>query len=166
MVCRKQSVRRGRRTQQQREGTRRKNRTIFNDVRKWFVPDGELFTNDHFHGNIKWNPDELAAQALIWAWHEARNVTDAFDQTAEVCEELGMKNVANNYTAFMNALHSHKHCFASRLRQQFQKLSEDVAGRFWRDGGWVLIGFDGSRATTPRSAANEKAFCAPGTSRP
>lgn len=161
MVCRKQSVRRRRGRKQQTDQTSRKNKTIFNEVRKWFVPDGELFTNDRFHGNTKWNPDELAAQALIWSWHEAKNVTDAFDQTAEVCEELGMKNVACNYTAFMNALHSYEDCFRSRLRQQFQELAEDVAGRFWRNEDWVLLGFDGSRATTPRSVANEKAFCAP-----
>ena len=91
MVLRKRSVRRRRKNQQQQtEQTRQKNKTIFNDVRKWFVPDGELFTNDRFNGNIKWDPDELAAQALSWSWHEAKNVTDAFEQTAEVCEELGI----------------------------------------------------------------------------
>lgn len=161
MARKKRSVRpRRKNKQQQTEQAPRKNKTIFNDLRKWFVPDRELFANHRFHGNIKWNPDELAAQALIWSWHEARNVTDAFDQTAEVCDELGMKNVAHNYTAFMNALHSYKDCFRSQLRQRFQELAEDVAGRFWRDGNWVLIGFDGSRATTSRSVANEKAFCA------
>jgi hypothetical protein len=47
------------------------------------------------------------------------------------------------------------------LGQRFRALAEEVAGRFWRDGDWLLIGFDGSRATTPRTVSNEKAFCAP-----
>ena len=162
MTRRKRSVRpRRRNKKQQTKQTPQKNKTVFNDLRNWIVPKGELFTKNRFHGNIKWDADELAVQALIWAWHEAKNVTDAFDQTAEVCEELGMKSVANSYTAFMNALYCYKDCLNSRLRQQFQELAEDVGERFWREDEWVLMGFDGSRATTPRSVANEKAFCAP-----
>ena len=162
MTRRKRSVRpRRRNKKQQTKQTPQKNKTVFNDLRNWIVPKGELFTKNRFHGNIKWDADELAVQALIWAWHEAKNVTDAFDQTAEVCEELGMKSVANSYTAFMNALYFYKDCLNSRLRQQFQELAEDVGERFWREDEWVLMGFDGSRATTPRSVANEKAFCAP-----
>jgi hypothetical protein len=40
-----------------------------------------LFAKDEFHGNIKWNPDQLSAEALIWSWQETKNVTDAFDET-------------------------------------------------------------------------------------
>jgi hypothetical protein len=162
MSRKKRAVRRHRENnQQQTEQAPQKNKTIFNDLRKWIVPKGVLFTSDRFHGNIKWDPDELATQALIWSWHETKYVTDAFTQTAEVCEELGMKTVAKNYTTFMNALHTYKDCLGLRLCEQFQKLAEEIAGRFWREGDWALIGFDGSRATTPRSVANENAFCAP-----
>ena len=68
------------------------------------IPEGELFTEDRFHGNIKWTPEQLAQQAMIWAWQETKNVTDAFDVTAEICEDLRIKKVAKTYTAFMNAL--------------------------------------------------------------
>jgi hypothetical protein len=37
---------------------------------------------------------------------------------------------------------------------------QQVAGRFWQDRGFVLIGFDGSRTTTPRTVSNEQEFCA------
>jgi hypothetical protein len=47
------------------------------------------------------------------------------------------------------------------LGRQLHALAEEVAGPFWRDGKWVLMGFDGSRATTPRTVSNEKEFCAP-----
>jgi hypothetical protein len=74
---------------------------------------------------------------------------------------LGIKNIARHYTVFMNALDGYSEIFTPRLRQHFQALSEEWAGRFWRDDDWVLMGFDGSRATTPRTVSNEKAFCAP-----
>jgi hypothetical protein len=61
----------------------------------------------------------------------------------------------------MNALDKHRETFSIRLRERFQTLAEEVAGRFWRDGDWVLMGFDGSRTTTPRTVANEEEFCAP-----
>ena len=61
----------------------------------------------------------------------------------------------------MNGLDTYADIFSSRLRQRYQELAKEVAGRFWSVGGWTLIGFDGSRATTPRTVSNEKAFCAP-----
>ena len=70
-------------------------------------------------------------------------------------------NVAMTYTSFMNALNTHADVLSSRLRERHQELAEQIAGRFWSDSGWVLMAFDGSRATTPRTASNEKAFCAP-----
>jgi hypothetical protein len=38
---------------------------------------------------------------------------------------------------------------------------QEIAGNMWGSGGWVLIAFDGSRSTAPRSESNEKALCAP-----
>jgi hypothetical protein len=113
-----------------------------------------------FHGNIKWNPEQLVAQALIWSWQETKNVTDAFDHALEVCDELGMDKTAKSYTSMMNALDRYREVFARRLRQRFQSLAEEAGGRHWKTNGWVLIGFDGSRATAPRTVSNEQAFCA------
>ena len=123
---------------------------IFRQVLDWFLPQGELFAKERFHGNIKWKPEQLAAEALVWSWQEAKNVTDGFDQTLEVCEELGARSIAKTYTSFMNALNTYADIFSSRLRERYQALAKEVAGEFWRRDGWVSIGFDGSRATTPR----------------
>ena len=138
-----------------------RNSTLFRELLDWFVPQGELFAEDEFHGNVKWNPDQVAAEALIWSWQEAKNVTDAFDQTLEICEELGLKNMAMTYPTLMNALDRYGDTFGSRWRQRFQTLAEEVGGDRFRTRGWVPIGFDGSRATAPRTVSNEQAFCAP-----
>src|SRR5262249_22457650 len=74
--------------------------------------------------------------------------------------ELNLENGAKTYTAFLNALDTYRETFRLRLGQQIQMLAQEVAGRFWQDSGFVLIGFDGSRTTTPRTISNEREFCA------
>jgi len=146
---------------QRRQQARCQNKTQFLELLNWFLPEGELFSKDEFHGNTRWNPEQLAAQALIWSWQETKHLTDAFDHTREVCEELGWKKTAMTYTSFMNALDRYGGVFTPRLRERYQALAEEAGGRFFRTGDWVLIGFDGSRATAPRTVSNERAFCAP-----
>jgi len=165
MIRKKQSTeskrRKQRRQRKQSPLKQPENKTVFRELLNWVASESELFAKDEFHGNIKWNPEQLAVQALIWSWQEAKNVTDAFDQTLEICVELGLENTAKTYTAFMNALAAYADVFSSRLRGQYQALAEKVGGRHWRNADWLLIGFDGSRATAPRTVSNERAFCAP-----
>jgi hypothetical protein len=145
----------------QQESARPKNKTLFRELLDWFVPQGKLFTKEQFHGNTKWNAEQLVAQAMMWSWQEAKNVTDAFDQTQEVCNYLRMKHIAKSYTSMMNALNQYDNVLIPVLRERHQMLAEQVGGPYFRDGLWVLIGFDGSRAATPRTVSNERAFCAP-----
>lgn len=162
MNRRKQQKAAKRREKQQREQLRAvKNSKLFRGMLEWFLPPGELCHESDFHGNVKWVAEEVMAQALIWSWQEATNVTDAFDQTREICDDLKLSRTIVTYTAFMNALTRHREMFHDRLRDQFQRLAEEVGGERFRTHGWVLIGFDGSRVTAPRSESNERAFCAP-----
>jgi hypothetical protein len=162
MARRKQSNRSGRiAKQRRRESRRRQNKTIIKALFDWLIPEDELFTKDRFHGNIKWTPGQLAQQAMIWALQDTRNVTDAFAMALEVCEDLKIEKGAKTYTGFIDALARYRETFSLRLGRQFQSLAEEVGGRFWRDGDWVLMGFDGSRVTTPRTVSNESEFCAP-----
>ena len=78
------------RKKQRRELARRKNRTLLLELVKWFVLQRELFADEEFHGNTKWKAEQLATQAVIWSWQETKNVTDAFDQTLEICGDLGL----------------------------------------------------------------------------
>jgi len=144
-----------------RQTQRRRNKVVFQALLDWVVPMNQLFTKDMFHGNVKWSPEHVACQAIIWAWHDTKNVTDAFDMTLDTCEDLKIDSGARNYTTFINAIDRYRGVFHRQLRLQMQTLAEEVGGKFWRDRGWVLMGFDGSRVTTPRTVSNEKAFCAP-----
>jgi len=119
-----------------------------------------IFAEDRFHGNTKWTPTRLAQQAVIWAWQDTKNVTDAFERTLEACDDLKIDGAAKTYTTFINALDRHRETFRLRLGRRFHALAHEVAGHFWRDRDWVLMGFDGSRTTTPRTVSNEREFCA------
>lgn len=157
------SARKSRRRRNKRlhEKVRRTNARLFLELTKWIVIERDLYSEEDFHGNIKWRPSQLVAQALIWSWQEAKNVTDAFDASLEVSEDLGLKHTAMTYTSFMNALDRYGDILVPRLREHCQELAEEIGGRYFRTDGWVLIGFDGSRATAPRTVSNERAFCAP-----
>lgn len=163
MSRRKQSngSHRGSKRQQRSKQGPLRNDNLFRELLGWFVPQDKLFDKEEFHGNVKWNAEQLVSEALIWAWQEAKNVTDAFDQAREICEDLELSNTVVTYTSFMNALLRYADTFQTRLREQFQSLAEEVGGDRFRTRGWVLIGFDGSRATAPRTVSNEQAFCAP-----
>ena len=78
----------------------------------------------------------------------------------EVCEDVKLKDVAKSYTTFVNALDRYRDVFSSRIRFRYQTLAEEIGGRYWKSGQWVLIGFDGSRVTAPRSISNERALYA------
>lgn len=75
------------RPQKQRETERRSNKTLFKALLGRLVPEGVLSTEDPFDGNIKWRPEQLAQEAIIGAWRESRNVSDAFQCALVVREE-------------------------------------------------------------------------------
>lgn len=136
-------------------------RKLVRDLVNFALPEQVLFSKGQFHGNTKWVPEHLAAQALIWSWQDTKNVTDAFEKTLEICDELGLEKIARTYTGFMNALSKYRQLLSDKLRVRRQELAEKCCGKYFRTGKWTLIGFDGSRATAPRSTSNEKEFCAP-----
>jgi Transposase DDE domain len=140
---------------------RRQKASNLKALAEWLIPTGGLFPKSRLHGNTKWTPENLAIQAVIWSWQEARYVTDAFSAAVGVCNDLKLMHVAQTYTAFLNALERYADEFGPALRRLLQTLMEEVAGRFWRTDGWAPIAFDGSRTTAPRTASNERAFCAP-----
>ena len=150
-----------RRRAKHRRQSRCPNRVQLIELVQWVLPKEAVFSQDEFHGNVRWNPHQLAAQALVWSWQETKHVTDAFDHAQEVCEELGWQQTARSYTSLMNALDRYDHLWMRALQKRCQALAEEAGGRFFRTDGWVLIGFDGSRTTAPRTISNERAFCAP-----
>ena len=161
-MARKETAKRSRKTRRGKQASKSvpKNKTELKAIFEWLLPMASLFALGRFHGNVRWKPEQLVVQALVWAFQEARNITEAFDRSVEVCSAMGHNQIARTYPTFMNALGRYRQELLPVMQTRLQELGQAIGGRFWRTDGWVLIGFDGSRASAPRSISNERAFCA------
>ena len=126
----------------------------------WFLPDESIFSEMRLHGNTKWLPRNLVYLAILWGCSELKNLTDAFLEAAECCQSMLGSAVLGTYQGFMGALSRWTPTLMKILWPVLQQRMEEIGGKHWRIHGWVPIAFDGSRSTAPRTAANERAFCA------
>ena len=136
------------------------NRDSLLGLRDWFLPDSSIFAALRPHGNTVWLPVSLVWMSLIWSWSESRNLTDAFTEAARQFRSLQPEAMVTTYQGFMYALGRWTPLLMPILLGVLHQRMEQVGSRFWRIGPWVPIAFDGSRNTTPRTVANETAFCA------
>jgi hypothetical protein len=126
----------------------------------WFLPDDAAFAGIEFHGNVTWRPTALVWLALVWAWLEARYLTDAFSDAVDSCHKMLGSVALTTYQGFMGALVSWTSKLLPRLQRVVQQRMEQLGSKWWRVGGWVAIAFDGSRSSASRTEANEAALCA------
>lgn len=138
-----------------------RNRENLAAVQKWFLGGEEIFSKLKFHGNTSWQPSRLVWLAILWSWSECRNLTDAFVEAVEGCRKVSGDSPVNSYQGFLQVLVRWTSPFLAVLWPQVHARMQEIGGKFWRIGGWVLIGFDGSRSSAPRTEQNEAAFCAP-----
>ncbi|MEM9364642.1 MAG: transposase [Planctomycetota bacterium] len=139
-----------------------KNRTVLRElVAEFLFPKGHVLADWTMHGNIKWKPEQLVSQAILFGWQENKHLNDCFEFAHKTCHDIGLKQVANSYTSMMNALTGYGEQLRVPVRQRLQELAQSVAGKYFRVGKFVPIAFDGSRVTTPRTVSNEEAFSAP-----
>jgi hypothetical protein len=126
----------------------------------WLLPEERIFSKMRLHGNTKWLPKHLVCLALVWAWSEAKHLTDGYVEAVECCSSLWGNVMLSTYQGFMGALTRWTATLMEILWLVLQERMEEIGGRFWRIHGWIPIAFDGSRSTAPRTSANERAFCA------
>jgi hypothetical protein len=126
----------------------------------WLLPEDSIFSKMRLHGNTKWLPRCLVCLALFWGWSESRHLTDAYAEAAQCCRVMFGPLGVGTYQGFMGALTRWTATLMKILWPLLHERMKEIGGRFWRVHGWVPIAFDGSRSTAPRTAANERAFCA------
>lgn len=126
----------------------------------WLLPEASIFSKMKLHGNTKWLPKCLVCLALFWAWSESKHLTDAYTEAAQCCRTMFSSFVLGTYQGFMGALTKWTATLMRILWPLLHERMAEIGGKFWRVHGWVPIAFDGSRSTTPRTKANEHAFCA------
>jgi hypothetical protein len=148
-----------------RKGQRRSpqhiNKAALLGLWNWLLGKRNLLAGHTRHGNTRWTARQLVIQAICWSWSAQRYLTDAFAQSVRWTEDLCGTAALTSYQGFMGALGIWSSALLCELRALLHQRLEELDSRFFRVGLWVLIAFDGSRTTTPRTPANERAFCAP-----
>jgi hypothetical protein len=97
--------------------------------------------------------------ALLWAWSDQRNLTDAFASALEQGGSLLPGMAVSTYQGLMNALVKWTPQLIPLLCQVLQGCMQQL-GRHWRMHGWLPLAMDGFRSDAPRTRSNEAAFCA------
>lgn len=127
---------------------------------RFIIPDNSIFASCQFHGNTKWQPYQLVMLALLWAMSGPKLVTDSYDSAASACQSMLGNLPTSTYQGMMNALVRWTNRFVVILVNRLQLCMKEIGGDYYCVLGYVPIAFDGSRVTVPRTAANEKEFCA------
>jgi hypothetical protein len=127
---------------------------------KWLFSGGDIFANLKLHGNTKWLPESLVCLTLYWSWSECQCLTDAFTEALGYCRTISDNSPLGTYQGFMGAMVRWNSSLIVLMCEMLQERMQDIGSAFWQIGGWIPIGFDGSRSTAPRTKSNEEAFCA------
>ena len=123
--------------------------------------DTRLFAHLTPHGNTNWTFPNFILLAVFWVWSECSTLTRAFGHASGLCQSLLGTVVFQSYTGFAAALKTWTPTLIPLMWGCLHQLMTQVAGPHGRIGRWWPLAVDGSRATTPRTRKNEKAFCTP-----
>lgn len=158
---RQKKLREEQRIQQHRRKAKATHASEMRKLFTWLLPVNRIFHEMKRHGKTTWTPVTLVCLALCWSWAEQKYVTDAFDYGSDWCRSLADGTVMSTYQGMMYALERHTETLMKILWQVVHSRMKEIGGEHWETEGWVVIAFDGSRDATPRTKANEAAFCAP-----
>jgi hypothetical protein len=126
----------------------------------WLV-DAGIFNRLTFHGNTKWLPVDLVVLAVMWVWSDNATLTVAFAEAARWAASLFGSVAIQSYQGLTGALVTWTPQLLPLLWERLHQRMEECGDGHWRVGRWLALAVDGSRISTPRTVANEKAFCAP-----
>jgi hypothetical protein len=130
------------------------------DALRWAVDDS-LFASVRLGRNTSWLPARLVLLTLVWVFADDRTLTGAFDQAHHWATQVLGGAAVDTFQGLLKALLTYTPALLPLLCQRFRLLMELHGGPHWRLGRWLPLAVDGSRVSVPRTAANEKAFCAP-----
>jgi len=125
----------------------------------WIVNE-KSFDDLKFHGNTKWLVSDLVILAVLWVWSDHTTLTGAFTEAYGWSQRMLGRVALDSYQGLTGALVSVTSTLMPRLWARMQGLMERHGGEHWRINGWLPLAVDGSRVSTPRTATNERAFCA------
>ena len=127
------------------------------EAMEWVI-DRSIFHHVKPHGNTKWVAGDLTMLAVLWVWSEKSQLTAAFEEASVWSKRLFGRLAVGSYQALTSALVTYAEQLIPTLWNRLQRLMEQVGKEHWRIGRWLPLAVDGSRVSTPRTKANERAF--------
>ena len=125
----------------------------------WVIHE-KSFQNWKFHGHTTWLVCDLMVLAVLWVWSDHTTLTGAFVEAHGWSLKMLGRAAVGSYQGLTGALVAVSGTLLPLLWARMHDLMERHGGEHWRIAGWLPLAVDGSRVSTPRTAANEKAFCA------
>lgn len=109
---------------------------------------------------VRWSDRILATTLVLLAWHGAATLREAFVATREVVVSMypTRRRPGKHLEGFLKALQTRTAGLLEVIVPSLRRRTQALAGQRWRWKEWVLLGVDGSRINTPRTAANEAGF--------
>lgn len=126
----------------------------------WVVNEG-IFGQLPRHGNTSWLTSQLVVLAVLWVWSDRSTLTGAFVEAKGLSLTMFGQVALTSYQGFLGALVTWTARLVPALWSQLHSRMEEAGGEHWRIGRWLALAVDGSRAATPRTRSNERAFAAP-----
>jgi len=125
----------------------------------WAIND-RMFSGITLHGNIKWTPRQLVILAILWVGSDKSTLSRAFVHARRLSLAMFGSVAVKTFQGLTWALKKWSVILLPHTRQRMHELMEEVGEEHWRIGLWVALAVDGSRASTPRTKSNERAFSA------
>jgi hypothetical protein len=144
----------------QNSGTKSNKKTQGEIIRQallWVLKD-RIFADFQPHGNTNWQPKFLVALAVLTAWTNETQVTEAFGKAKRLSDKLFGIAAVKTYQGMMRALVTWTSYLLPVIWMRLQFLMMEVGGSYHRIGMWLPLAVDGSRFSTPRTQGNEIAF--------
>lgn len=139
-----------------------KEKTQADVIRKslhWVLND-KIFADFKPHGNTNWQPKFLIALAVLTAWTNEPQLTEAFRKAKNLSEKIFGTVAMDTYQGMMRALVTWTPYLLPILWTRLQFLMMEAGNTYYRIGMWLPLAVDGSRFSCPRTKGNEKAFAA------
>lgn len=113
-----------------------------------------------FRDDCRWTPKLLAGAALLWAWSDEETLTERFRTVRKIATYLdgGQQQLGKSYQAFTKMLRRWTDPLVLLLQSALRARMQACLSQYWKVGGFVLYGVDGSRIDLPRTRSHEQAY--------
>lgn len=104
--------------------------------------------------------ETLTYVAVLMSWEDGSGLGSRFESALSSVDAMfgSRRRAGRTYQGFIKALVRWSPRLLRRVEGRLRESVREAAGAAWETFGWVVMGVDGTKAATPRTEANERAF--------